>query len=90
MGKVGLMVYCLQNIFTVIISFDSQNGFWWRQSDYYGFIMEKPQFIEVPSLARTRWAKATVIELASMALDYKFSVLYPLWHRVSQGWKTVM
>lgn len=30
MGNAGLMFYCLQNIFTVIISLDAQNGFWWR------------------------------------------------------------
>lgn len=74
MGNASLMFQHLQNIFTVIILFDSQNGPWWRQSGYYCFIVEKPWFIEALSLARSRWPNMTVIiALASMPLDFKSS-----------------
>lgn len=59
MGNASLMFYSLQNIFTVIISFGSQNRLWWRPSGYCGFFAEKPPLIEVLSLARTGLAKSS-------------------------------
>ena len=56
-GKDWFNVCCLQDVFTVI-SFDSQNGFWWAQSGYYGFVVEKPQFTEVhhwPEWGGQKW-----------------------------------
>lgn len=38
---------------------------------YYGFLVEKRQFMEVPSLARVRWPEGTVVGLTSMLLDSK-------------------
>lgn len=73
MGNASLMLYRLQNIFTVIISFGSQNRLWWRQSDYYGFIVEKPQSAKVLSWARMGWPKAAARELESGPLDSQSS-----------------
>lgn len=49
---------------------------------YDGFITEKPQFIEVPSLARTRWPTAKVTELAALSVDdecFLLRFVFPSW-----------
>lgn len=75
MGNASLMFYHLQNIFTVIISFGSQNGLWWRQR--FWFYCEEAMVSRglVIGQEQGQMVKATLIEHASMPLNFKSSAI---------------